>query len=99
MEVAYTLLSGSLFCPVFAGFFWKRANAFGTIISMFLSATVAVAAMMVWGIGSTQPIMFGVATSLVTLVVVSLLTAPPDPERVSEWQRRMEGATEDQDSR
>ena len=38
LDVAYTLLSGSLFFPVFAGFFWKRATAAGVLISMCCSA-------------------------------------------------------------
>jgi hypothetical protein len=64
--------------------------AIGTIVSV----AVAVVAMMIWGVGSTQPIMLGVATSLVTLVVASLLTAPPDPERLSLWEKRLMGSVE-----
>jgi SSS family solute:Na+ symporter len=94
LDVAYTLLSGSVFFPVFAGFFWKRANATGTLVSMCLSSAVAIVAMVIWGIGSTQPIMLGVATSLITLVVASLLTAAPDPDRLSRWESRLTGSEE-----
>jgi hypothetical protein len=32
--------------------------------------------------------------SLVTLVVASLLTAPPDPYRLSLWEKRLMGSVE-----
>lgn len=91
LDVAYTLLSGSIFVPVFAGFFWKRANATGTLISMCLSAMVAIVAMMIWGVGSTPPIVLALGTSLLTLVAASLIGAPPDPESLSRWERRLSG--------
>jgi SSS family solute:Na+ symporter len=94
LDIAYTLLSGSLFVPVFAGFFWKRANAPGTLISMCLSAVAAVIAMIVWGAGSAPPIMVGISTSLVTLVIASFLTSPPEPARLSRWKRRLAGVAE-----
>jgi len=91
LDIAYTLLSGSLFVPVFAGFFWKRANAVGTLVSMSLSATASVIAMGWWGVGSSEPIMIGISTSLVTLVAVSLMTSPPGSEHLSQWEKRLAG--------
>lgn len=91
IDIAYTLLSGSIFVPVFAGFFWKRANAPGTLISMLLSAVVSISAMLIWGIGSTPPIMLGIATSVVALVVATLLTAPPDEGQMRNWRGRLSG--------
>ena len=91
LDLAYTLLSGSIFAPVFAGLFWRRAKAVGTLISMLLSAAVAVLSMAYWGIGSTTPILLALGTSVVTLVVASLSTAAPDVERMARWQRRLAG--------
>ncbi len=91
LDVAYTLLSGSIFVPVFAGFFWKRANATGTLISMCCSVPVAVFAMVVWGVGSIPPIVAALSTSLLTLVLASLWSAAPDSERLSRWERRLAG--------
>jgi SSS family solute:Na+ symporter len=88
LDIAYTLLSGSLFVPIVAGFFWKRATARATLVSMGLSALASCIAMGAWGAGATQPILVGIATSLVTLVVVSYGGPAPSPERVSEWERR-----------
>ena len=93
LDVAYTLLSGSLFVPIFAGFFWKRANGAGTLVSMCLSAAAAIAAMVVWGIGSTPPILVGLGTSLTALIAASLLTAPTPADRLSRWEERLKGAT------
>ncbi len=92
IDLAYTLLSGSIFAPVFAGFFWKRANATGTLISMCVSVAVAIVAMAIWGIGSNEPIIFGVASSFVTIVIASLLIAPPDSERLQQWESRLQGS-------
>ncbi len=91
LDVGYTLLSGSLFVPVFAGFFWKRANATGALVSMGVSATSAIMAMSIWGIGSTYPIIIGVTTSLVTLFTVSLVTTAPSDARLSDWEQRLSG--------
>jgi SSS family solute:Na+ symporter len=85
LDVAYTLLSGSIFVPVFAGLFWKRATAPAALASMCLSCLTATSAMVIWGVGSTPPIMVGLGTSAVSLVAVSFLTAPPDSEHLSRW--------------
>jgi SSS family solute:Na+ symporter len=94
LDAAYTLLSGSIFVPVFAGLTWKRANAAATLISMCLSASTAIVAMVVWGMDSTWPIILGIGTSLVTLVVVSLITTPPERERLLRWEKRLAGSEE-----
>jgi len=91
IDVAYTLLSGSIFAPVFVGFFWKRANATGTLISMCVSTVTAVVSMAFWGIGSNEPIVLSMVASFVTLVIASLLTAPPAAERLEKWEQRLAG--------
>jgi len=93
LDIAYTLLTGSIFLPVLAAFFWKRANAPGTLASMCLSCLAAISAMIVWGAGSTPPIMIGLATSLATLPTVSLLTKPPSTAQLSIWNRHIEPGT------
>ncbi|HSF15009.1 MAG TPA: sodium:solute symporter [Vicinamibacteria bacterium] len=71
LDIAYTLLSGSLFFPIIAGMVWKRATAPATLVSMGLSALASSLAMVAWGAGSTRSILVGLGTSLVTLVAVS----------------------------
>jgi hypothetical protein len=61
---------------------------------MCCSATAAVLAMMVWGVGSTPPIVTALSISLLTLVLASLWSRPPDSERLSRWERRLAGVAE-----
>jgi SSS family solute:Na+ symporter len=92
LDMAYTFLTGAIFVPVMAALFWPRATAAGTLISMCLSAVAAGGAMMVWGPGSTTPIVMGLATSLVVLPAASLASTPTDAARLRTWERRLEGA-------
>lgn len=91
LDIAYTLLSGSLFVPILAALFWKRATATATLVSMAASAVVSCVAMVAWGPGSNPPILLGLGTSLVTLIAVSLATVPPSAGRMAAWQRRLSG--------
>ena len=50
--MAYTLLSGSIFAPVFVDFYWERAIALGTLTSMFVSAVVAAWALLLGRLGA-----------------------------------------------
>jgi SSS family solute:Na+ symporter len=96
LDIAYTLLSGSLFVPIVAGLFWRRATAAATLLSMAASSAVSCAAMIVWGAGSNPPILLGLGTSLLTLIAASLLTAPPGAAAAAAWQQRLAGACRDQ---
>jgi SSS family solute:Na+ symporter len=77
LDIAYTLLSGSLFVPVMAGLFWRRASASAAWVSMLASLAATGAAMLAWGAGSGTPIMIGIGVSLVTLIGVSLSRPAP----------------------
>lgn len=92
LDIAYTLLSGAVFVPVMAALFWTRATATGTLVSMCVSTVVAVGAMIVWGPGSTPPIVLGLVASGLVLVGSSLLTKPPDATRLRAWERRLAGS-------
>lgn len=89
LDVAYAILSGSVLVPVVAGFFWKRATAQATFWSIVISAAVVIAGLGIQGISSTDPIIYGIAVSLVTLVVGSFLTKPISAEQMQEWQNRL----------
>ena len=47
LDIAYAILSGSIFVPVVAGFFWKRANWQGAVTSMLISSVGVDEAIMV----------------------------------------------------
>lgn len=89
LDIAYAILSGSIFVPVVAGFFWKRANWQGAIASMIASSIVILGSMLIFGTSSTIPILAGILTSAVTLVIVSLLTAPTPKEQAAIWEEKI----------
>ncbi|TAM84643.1 MAG: sodium:solute symporter family protein [Acidobacteria bacterium] len=80
---AYDVYGAGITPVVVAAFFWKRTTTAGGLSSIVAGTVVAV----VWKIFSldaTVPMIFpALAASLVSLVGVSLLTAPPRPEQ---WQ-------------
>jgi cation/acetate symporter len=93
---AFSLAASAFFPPLVMGVFWKRANKWGAIIGMLAGLGVCgyymartypffinmgVPKMDLWF--SMNPIsagMFGLPVGIVTIVIVSLLTAPPSKE-------------------
>jgi cation/acetate symporter len=93
---AFSLAASAFFPPLVMGVFWKRANKWGAIIGMMAGLGVCVYYMMrtypfftnmgvpkmdLWF--SLSPVsagMFGLPVGLVTIWIVSLLTAPPSKE-------------------
>ena len=93
---AFSLAASAFFPPLVMGVFWKRANKWGAIMGMLAGLGVCgyymartypffinmgVPKMDLWF--SMNPIsagMFGLPVGLVTIVIVSLLTAPPSKE-------------------
>jgi SSS family solute:Na+ symporter len=63
----------------------------GALASMAAGSVVVVALMIVDGLFSNLPIIYGMLVSLVVFVVVSLLTPRPSEERMRAWERRLEG--------
>ncbi|WP_227377799.1 sodium:solute symporter family transporter [Haladaptatus halobius] len=52
LTLAYDLLSGCIFVPIFGAFFWKRATWQGALTSICASAVVVVTAIYVFGFSS-----------------------------------------------
>ncbi len=91
LTVAYDLLTGALFIPILGALFWKRATAVGALAAMLAGSVVVVIFMIVSGLFSNDPIIYGMLTSFVVFVAVSLLTRKPSEERLAAWERRMSG--------
>ncbi|MGH3365791.1 MAG: sodium:solute symporter [Nocardioidaceae bacterium] len=89
LTVAYDLLTGALFVPIVGALFWRRATAIGALSSIVVSSIVVVVLLVVFGLLSNYPIIFGMLTSLVVFVVVSLLTPRPSAEDLDAWERRL----------
>ncbi|WP_047153924.1 sodium:solute symporter [Aneurinibacillus tyrosinisolvens] len=71
LDVAYAILSGAIFVPTVIGFFWKRATAKAGFYAIIVSTVVVVAGLAVEGISSTNPIMYGIASSIIVIIGVS----------------------------
>lgn len=89
LTVAYNLLTGALFVPIIAGLFWRRATAVAALASIAVSSVVVIVLMITQGLFANAPIIYGMASSLVVLVVVSLLTPRPSGDRMAAWEQRI----------
>ncbi len=85
LTLAYNLLTGAIFVPIFGAFFWKGATWQGAISAILGSSLVVVASMILYGFASNLPIIYGLATSLLLFVGVSLFTGPPPKEKLERW--------------
>jgi cation/acetate symporter len=90
---AFSLAASAFFPPLVLGVFWKRANKWGAIIGMAAGLAICIYYMMrtypfftnlgvpkmdLWfGLSPVSAGMFGLPLGLFTIIVVSLLTAPP----------------------
>lgn len=91
LTVAYNLLTGALFVPIIGALFWRRATGAGALVSMLASSVVVVTLMATRGLFSDDPIVYGMLTSLVVFVVVSLLTRrDAGRESAEDWERRLQ---------
>ena len=91
LTVAYDLLSGALLVPIIGALFWRRATGAGALAAMVAGGIVVVVLMLVQGLFANGPIIYGMLTSLVVFVVVSLLTRQDSEEEVAAWNRRVSG--------
>jgi len=80
---AYDVYGAGLTPAVVAAFFWKRTTTAGGLSSI-VAGTVAAVAWKIFGLDARVPMIYpALAASLICLVGVSLLTAPP---RAEQWQ-------------
>jgi solute:Na+ symporter, SSS family len=87
LTVAYDLLTGALFVPIVLGLLWSRGTSRAAVVSIAVSSVVIVTLMITSGLYSNDPIIYGLLTSLVVFVGVSLITAPHErPARRGEAQ-------------
>jgi len=90
---AFSLAASAFFPPLVLGVFWKRANKWGAIIGMAAGLGICIYYMMrtypfftnmgvpkmdLWfGLSPVSAGMFGLPLGIITIIIVSLLTAPP----------------------
>jgi SSS family solute:Na+ symporter len=97
LTVAFALLVSGTFVPVVGVLYWRRATGAGALVSMVLGSSVALVLIFTQGILANSPIIFGLLTSLVAFVVVSLVTSGPSSEELDAWERRMQGSASPED--
>jgi SSS family solute:Na+ symporter len=75
---AYTVYGTAVTPAVMAVFFWRRATTSAAIVSIVLGATITVGLNL---IGYDLAIYPALAASVLSLILVSLLTPPPEPAK------------------
>ena len=85
LDTAYAYLSGCIFIPVMAAFFWPKANWQGALASIVISALVVSVTIYFTSVSSLDPIMYGMLSGLVSIVVVSLMAGSPAEEDMAQW--------------
>jgi len=78
LTVAYDLLTGALFVPIVLGLLWARGTARAAVWSMAVSSVVIIVLLFTSGLYSNDPIIYGLLTSLVVYVGISLVPARRD---------------------
>jgi SSS family solute:Na+ symporter len=91
LDVAYAILSGAVFFPIILGFFWKRVTAKAAFYSILASMIVIIVGLVINGPSSTQPILYGLATSFVVITTITLLSSNNDHKNESEVKQDIKG--------
>lgn len=76
---AYTIYGAAVTPAVLAVFFWKRTTTAGAVTSILLGTVITV----VWNLAGFEidAVYPALGASVASLIVVSLMTAPPPPEK------------------
>jgi len=93
LDLAYALLSGAIVVPIVAGFYWKRATWQGAMWAIGLGSLAVIVGLAREGLSATNPIIYGIITSIVVLMAASFLTRP-DPQRLQTWEETISHAHE-----
>ncbi|MCC9704033.1 sodium:solute symporter [Streptomyces sp. MNU76] len=93
LTVAYNLLVGGLLVPILGGLLWRRGTAQGALASVAVGGLAVVGLMASYGILANEPVYYGLLSSLVTYVAVSLATPATDAAVLDAWRERLAGRT------
>ncbi|WP_454790876.1 sodium:solute symporter [Mycolicibacterium lutetiense] len=92
LTIAYDILVGGLLVPILGGFLWKRATGAGALAAMAVGTLVTLGTMAIVGdVLANEPIYFGLVSSLITYIAVSLATPRTSPEVLQVWDDRLAG--------
>ncbi|MGA4841810.1 sodium:solute symporter [Streptomyces sp. G45] len=91
LTVAYNLLVGGLLVPILGGLLWRRGTGAGALAAVVAGGLSVIGLMWGYGILANEPIYYGLLTSLVVYVGVSLATRPTDEAVLGAWRERVAG--------
>jgi SSS family solute:Na+ symporter len=100
LTVAYDILVGGLLVAILGGLVWRRATAAGAGAAM-AAGTLVTLGTLAWmelqateryaGIYANEPIFYGLLSSALVFVAVSLRTPPTDARVMAAWDSRAAG--------
>ncbi|GHI00870.1 sodium:solute symporter [Neobacillus kokaensis] len=79
LDIAFAILSGALFFPIILGFFWKKVSARSVFYSIILSTVVIGVGLGIYGTVSIIPIVYGLITSIVVILIFTLVESLRHP--------------------
>ncbi|MFF4310790.1 sodium:solute symporter [Streptomyces sp. 900105755] len=91
LTVAYNLLVGGLLVPILGGLLWKRGTVQGALAAVTVGGLAVIGLMAGYGILANEPVYYGLLSSLVAYVAVSLATRPTDAAVLANWRERLAG--------
>ncbi|MEU2423175.1 sodium:solute symporter [Streptomyces sp. NPDC007851] len=91
LTVAYNLLVGGLLVPILGGLLWKRGTVQGALAAVVVGGLAVIGLMAGYGILANEPVYYGLLSSLVAYVAVSLATKPTDAAVLANWRERLAG--------
>jgi SSS family solute:Na+ symporter len=91
LTVAYNLLVGGLLVPILGGLLWKRGTVQGALASVVVGGCAVIGLMATYGILANEPVYYGLLSSLVAYIAVSLMTRPTDAAVLTAWRERLAG--------
>lgn len=102
LTIAYDILVGGLLVAILGGLIWKRGTGVGAAASMAVGTVVTLTLLTLYatgvipsadGIYANEPIYWGLGSSLLVYLVVSLWSKPTPASVQDAWHRRVAGAT------
>lgn len=72
IDVAYAILAGSIFIPIVFGLFWKKTTGKAAFLAIAISALVVIGGLVIEGLSSTNPIVYGIIVNIIVITSVSL---------------------------
>ncbi|SDK95761.1 sodium:solute symporter family transporter [Lacicoccus qingdaonensis] len=71
IDVAYAILAGSIFIPILFGLFSKKITSNAAFSAILLSAVTVLIGLWIEGLGSSNPIIYGIVVNIIVIVTVS----------------------------